>query len=46
MTKGMQLKYVSGFSTLREQWYAISPLTGEFVYTTGSIIVFYNLATK
>lgn len=42
----MLLRYVGGFATLREQWYAISPLTGEIAYTSGCIIVFYNFKTK
>ena len=41
--KEMSLQYVGGLSTLRSEWYGISPLTGELVYTTGWIIIFYNI---
>ena len=44
--KDMSLQYVGGLSTLRSQWYWISPLTGELVYTSGWIICFYNIQER
>ena len=44
--KDIALQFVGGLSTLRSQCYAISPLTGELVYTSGWIIIFYDIEER